>query len=84
MSKPQWLNDYAVKLLEKITLGPAIDPTPIQFPFFTSLPIFNHKHNSYMATLSTTSKPRNYLEARKDSNWVQAMQLELEALDSNT
>lgn len=83
--KPQWLKDYTTQILVKeVTLGLAIDT--MSFPslnFFTDSPSLNHEYINFLAALSTITEPKSYFEARNDSNWIHAMQTELDTLESN-
>ncbi|KAK4384525.1 Retrovirus-related Pol polyprotein from transposon RE1 [Sesamum angolense] len=44
---------------------------------------YSAAHLSFVAHLSSLQEPKDYLQASKDSNWVAAMNKELEALKAN-
>lgn len=45
--------------------------------------IFSSQHQKFLATVSSTIKPRLFKEAMKDPLWQQAMRLEIQALEDN-
>ncbi|KAK4390694.1 Retrovirus-related Pol polyprotein from transposon RE2 [Sesamum angolense] len=68
-SKPSWLNDYECNC---ISSNDSCIPSS-----------YSAAHLSFVAHLSSLQEPKDYLQASKDSNWVAAMNKELEALKAN-
>ncbi|KAK4401408.1 Retrovirus-related Pol polyprotein from transposon RE2 [Sesamum angolense] len=69
-SKPSWLNDYECNCISS-NVDSCIPSS------------YSAAHLSFVAHLSSLQEPKDYLQASKDSNWVAAMNKELEALKAN-
>ncbi|OIT22281.1 hypothetical protein A4A49_55993, partial [Nicotiana attenuata] len=72
---PIWLQDYVTK-----SKG-----TKCNFPISAHVN-YNHLSPAYkraMSVYSTVSEQSNFKEAASDPKWIEAMQLELQALEDN-
>ncbi|OIT20507.1 hypothetical protein A4A49_61835, partial [Nicotiana attenuata] len=74
---PIWLTDYVHPPLPSTSAS----PYPIQhFVSYSHLP--SH-FQSFLASFSSDTEPSSYSQAIRDDRWVQAMKLEIEALEQN-
>lgn len=69
-TKPQWLNDYIC--LHSAAHTHTCSPSTLA-----------RAHMLFLANLSMIQEPKSYAQARLTDEWVQAMNLELEALEKN-
>ncbi|XP_019248461.1 PREDICTED: uncharacterized protein LOC109227719 [Nicotiana attenuata] len=78
---PIWLTDYVHPPLPSTSTSTSASLYPIQqFVSYSHLP--SH-FQSFLASFSSDIGPSSYSQAIRDDRWVQAMKLEIEALEQN-
>lgn len=79
---PSWMKDYIGTVQTGATILPSTSLTPSTFPYFIS-PNLSSSYITYLFNILTIHEPTSYTEASSHPEWVQAMQDELNALESN-
>ena len=87
--KPSWFDDYVMhcntssyipnQKPQKIFTSPHSPPT---YPYVES-PLLTETHKSFLCSVSKINEPKTYQEASTQSEWVEAMKKELDALEEN-
>jgi len=72
---PSWMKDFVSLTVNK----------DVQYPLgnYMSYAHLSPTYQCYIAATSHTKEPNSYLEAVQDERWVEAMQAEIQALESN-
>ena len=83
--KPSWHQDYVMHCSDEETpttktySSPHFPPT---YPYMQSA-LLTECHKSFLADVTKIKEPSSYAEASQNTEWVKAMQTELDALERN-
>lgn len=86
---PIWWKDYAVKSKPLSLLFAAdcsttqVSPPKYPMSSYISYDAFSTSHKVFLSTLDVVVEPTYYSQAAKDPKWVEAMNKELLAFESN-
>ncbi|KAK9087507.1 hypothetical protein Syun_029901 [Stephania yunnanensis] len=84
--KPLWPNDFVLNNVEAsffpYTIIPLSTGNPPTFPFIHS-PNITASYKCFLAVVSNIKEPTSYIQAQYDPVWVEAMNKELQALETN-
>src|SRR5262249_39113564 len=72
-NRPPWMEDFVAHTVEP----------QIPFSFMSNPPAYNRDYINFAAHVSETKEPKSYKDAKENSQWVQAMEAELAALERN-
>lgn len=79
---PVWMKDYVGHISVSTSVALSSGVTPPTFPYVIN-PHISQPHISYLFNLTMVTEPTSYKEACKHIEWIQAMNLELDALVNN-
>ncbi|XP_010274374.1 PREDICTED: uncharacterized protein LOC104609701 [Nelumbo nucifera] len=92
--KPAWMNDFVSNVIVLTNLPTVITTsntttssgssayTPPTFPYHKS-PIFTNTYIYLLSNVSSVPEPSSYYQARKNEKWIEAINKELQAFESN-
>ncbi|GAA0184678.1 transmembrane signal receptor [Lithospermum erythrorhizon] len=73
--QPPWLSDF-------VSNATSLSEMPHTFPFVSSV-LLTASHVEFLANVSLEQKSYSYAQAKESSQWIQAMQKEVQALHEN-
>lgn len=86
-TKPIWMSDFVCAIHDNFHSDYKTNLRSSQYipPTYAFLfpKHFSSAHMSFIANVFTVQEPKSYLEAKKYSSWVKAMEFEIDALEKN-
>ena len=80
---PAWLSNFEVHFASTPATAPSTSAQSQATVSSTFHPIFNLSYVSFSENISSIFEPTSYKQASQDTRWLQAMEIELNALEQN-